>query len=134
MRFTDSSIANMKRLQEEAFDQKASFDVQPSDAVLAGGAYDPLTEITTAPSTLNEKAAAILGVVQVDNDPKRFAGVGLAIESGVTLKVQANGTFVPVAGMLMTFPYPGGQKYEVKDPRPVMRRGAAQLYTVIGKA
>lgn len=134
MRFTETSVANMKRLSDEALDGDVLFSAHPSDTTQSGSTHDPLTATFTPSADVTDQAQGIVHASQIDSVPEQFAALGARIESGVTLKVEANGIFIPDAGMEMVWPYPGGQRYAVKSAKQVPRVGVPQHFIVIGSA
>ena len=75
--------------------------------------------------------AEVVGrAVQIPDDPRRFALLGLVISDPVTLIVGASGLgTTPTPGKLMAF---GSRVYTIRNVEPVAPSGEPIIYTVIG--
>jgi hypothetical protein len=135
MRFSDTSTANMKRLQDEALSGTIRFEADSTDTGATGATHDPQSGLfAPGPDMSAPPARATLKAAQVANDRTRLATLGLKTEEVATFRVEADGEFTPDEGMQFVFPYPNGRRYTAKNVRTVAQNGVPQLFIVIGSA
>lgn len=133
MQFSTTAVANMKRLHDEGYDADVQFLAKPSDTANTGAVHNPLTATFSTPTTIPDQGLAVLGAKKVASDGSQL-GVGTRITNPIALRVEANGEFIPAVAMDFIYPYPGGQRYTVKEVKRIDRAGVTQAFRVVGSA